>query len=296
MRIRDYNSAGKTIAASSTVSFNSNDMDSSQVVAVHGVMTGNTNSLASIDRFRLKANGQTIVDTTPAFIRAFIQRRKGLTYPADTALDNGGSAGVAQAFRRFTIPLCDLGAPTKDMEDTCQFPRGANITVEVQFNSSAVAGSLFLGWTRTNVPPQTYPKLISQSMQISAGNPNGRFNLADEGKVCAFGIRTLGLNRARLVLSGAQVFHLLGQATSSNAVNIDNMFVEADQLWNNITDMQAATAGVPTTFYDPYVVDIDADLAAASGSSYIEIGTDATNWGASGANKECFLFSKVGQG
>lgn len=292
--IRDYNSSAKTIAASGTVTFNSSDVPSTGICAYHFTQTGSGNTLNTISRIRVKANGQTITDTTPAFLRASYQHasRGRLTYPANQAMDNGGSAGTAVDWRRFSIIFADLSAPTPDMAQQSQFPRGANVTIEIVYTSGAGAGSCFIAWSQTNVAPAMYPKMISQPMQIAASQSNSRYNFADEGVIRQTGLNSIGLTRLRTVLSGTQVYHASGQQTASNATAVDSAILETECFYERHPDVQAGTAAQTTTFYNPIVVGYETDIAAASGNSFVELSTDV-NWG--GTSNELFVLSQVRQ-
>lgn len=293
-RIHDYNASGKTIAASGTTVFTASDIPSTGVVLLHFVTTGANNSLANVSRIRVKASGQTIWDLTPDYLAAYIQAMTDgrIRLPRGTVLDTLGAAGTAAAIRRWTLPLCDLRQPTIDMSDTCQFPRGANITVEHQFGASASAGSLFCGWTITNLPGEKYPRVIGNQMAIAASSSNSRYNITDDGEVFGLGLNSLGMSRVRLVLGSQQVLASAGQDAASATFLGAQMLCEMDQLYNGSTDMAAGTAGVPVTFYDPFVKQIDAHLAAPQGSSYVELGTNA-NW--AGVANEVLLCTMVPQ-
>lgn len=294
MNIVDYSSNGKTVAANGVATFTNQEIPSGKLTALHFAMTGAGNSFAAISRFRVKANGQTIMDTTPAFLRAWIQSMTNgrIVYPAANSADALGG-GTATEFRRFSIPFCDLSKTTREEQDLCGFPRNANITVEFQFNGSAVAGNIFAGFSLSEMEPAFYPKLVSQQMQIAAGATNTRFSFSDEGFIRALGLNSIGLNRLRAVISGMQVFHAQGQATASATFVTDSLAVEAEQLWNRLTDIANATAGVPTTFYNPFVWKINANLPASAGNSFVELATDGTNW--AGANNELLIYSQVPQ-
>lgn len=296
MLIHDYYSTGQAIAASTITTFNSTMIPSTNLCSLSFAFTGANNTLANLNRIRVKANGQTIVDTTPAFLRAHIQRMTEgrVSYPSGQALDALGVAGTPLDWRRITIPLLDL-RQMGEARERSQFPRGANITVELAWAAGAGAGSAFVAWAQSNLQAEVYPKLISQAMNCNVSQVNFRYAFADEGTVCGFGLNTVGLSRARLVLSGAQVFHTAGGSTANNTNDIDNLFVEAQQLYNRTPEMAAATAGVPVTFYDPLVHRVDTGIPAASGNSYIELGT-GTNWGgAAPTSNELFIYSEVRQ-
>lgn len=291
MRIPDHNSAGKTIAASTVVTFTSSDVPSTQIVAYHLTTTGANNSFAAIDRIRVKANGVAIYDLTTQFLRAYIQRMtaNSVCYPAATALDNLGVAGTAVGFRRFTIPFMDLTRFDEDSQDLQAFPPASNVTIEVTFNGTASAGLLFCGWTETTVPTMRYPRLLASQASIAASQATGRYNISDDGIIVGMGLNTLGLLRAKLVLAKEQVFHTLGQNASSATVTADSMFNEVQQLNNAISTMQAATAGVPTVLTDPVFVRAGGKSAPA-GSSFVELQTGA-NW--AGVTNEVLLASYV---
>ena len=124
-RRTNHTGTTKTIAASTTVVFNSSDIDSANVVAHHLTMSGTGDTLANITRIRVKANGTTIYDFAPATLRAFIERFS----PSNPA--------PATSRTSLTIPYNLLDLRDEDAADQCQFPLGALATIEVTFNASA---------------------------------------------------------------------------------------------------------------------------------------------------------------
>lgn len=292
MRLYDYSSAGKTIAASTTIQFTSSDVPSNGIVAYHFGMTGAGNTLANISRIRAKANGTTFYDLTPNQLRAWIQRfsQACISYPANLSLDPIIGAGTASDFRRFTLPFFDPSQPTEDAADVYQFPRNSQVTIEIQFGAGAAAGTVFCGWTETSQTAMAYPKLLSSQMNIGASLATGKYPFTEDGIVKGVGLNTLGNGRTKVVVDGIQVFHMQGQAANSATVTADSMILESQQMANGMPAEAAATAGVPNTVFDPTFLKLPQPRTAPPGRSFIELTTTAA-WG--GVTNEACIYSQV---
>jgi len=295
-RIVDYNAAGKTIAASTTVTFTSSDVPSSGVVAYHFGMTGAGNTFNAIDRIRVKANGIVFYDITSALYRSFIERwTNGQTrYPANQVINNLSAAGTPVDWRRFTVPFCMLDYEKHEEADVVQFPVGSNVTIEIVFNANAGAGSMFCAWTETDVHPRAYPKLYSSQMNIAASNTNARYPFSEDGVIRGFGVETTGLGRARLVANGRQIYHAQGQPANSTTVTEDDLVLETEQVFGLPTPAVAAgTAAQDSSIQDPTWVKIQAGETGSSGRTYFECATTAA-W--SGATSELGIYAIVPYG
>lgn len=282
-RIVDYNATGKTIAASTTVTFTSSDIPSSGVVAYHVTMTGVGNSFNAIDRIRVKANGIVFYDITSALFRSFVQRwtNGGTRYPAGNIIQNLGTPGTAVNWRRFTIPFCMLDYEKHEEQDVCQFPVGSNVTIEIVFNANGVAGSAFCGWTETDVHPRCWPKLYSNQMNIGASQTNGRYAFAEDGVLRGFGIETTGLSRFRAVANGRQIYHAAGQPADSASVTEDAMFLETEQVFGLPTPALAGgTAAQDNSVQDPSWIKVHAGETGSAGRTFVELGTTTAFVGA----------------
>lgn len=263
-------------------------------------MTGAGNTFNAIDRIRVKANGVTFYEITSALFRAFVQRftEGKVCYPANQVIPPppAGTAapGVAIDWRRFTIPFCFLDRQKSEEADVCQFPVGSQPTVEIVFNANAVAGTIFAGWTETDVEARCWPKLYSSQMNVPASQSNGRYIFSEDGVVRGFGLETTGLGRVRMVLNGRQVYHAKGQPANSTTVTEDSMILETEHLFGGRAySVNAGTAAVDNSIVDPSWVKVTAGEDGTPGRSYIELETTAA-W--SGATSELGLYAIVPYG
>jgi hypothetical protein len=292
-RITDYQAAPEAIATSTTSTFTSAKLPGSGIVAYHFAMTGAGNTLNAIDRIRVKANGVPFYDIATGQFRAYIQRFTGgrTHYPANGAINNLSAAGTAVDWRRFTIPFYFLDREKSEEADVCQFPVGAQPTVEIVFNANAVAGSIYASWTETDVTPMAWPKLYSSQMNIAAVNVNGRYPFSEDGILRGFGVETTGLGRFRAVLNGRQVYHNQGQPANSTTVTEDMMFLESEQLNGGASYAVAAgTAAQDNSVEDPAWIKLTTGDDATPGRSYIELTTTAA-W--SGVSSELGIYAVV---
>jgi hypothetical protein len=278
-RICDFNSSGKTIATSTTVTFTSADIPGSNIVAYHVAMTGAGNTFNAIDRIRVKANGVTIYEITSGLFRSFVQRFTNgrVGYPANQAVPPPpGAAGTAVDWRRFTIPFCFLDREKSEEADVCQFPVGTQPTVEVVFNANAVAGSAFIGWTESDVTPRCWPKLYSSQANIPASQSNGRYIFSEDGVIRGLGFETTGLARARAVLNGRQVYHMKGQPANSTTVTEDDLILESEMLaGGRAYSGLAGTAFSDNSIVDPAWIKVTAGEDGTPGRTYFEAETTA---------------------
>lgn len=302
---RDYSAQGKTIAASTTVTFTSSDIPSQGVYRYHLGWTGNTRT-DHLTRVRVKANGVSIYDLGPSMLRAFIRRFSPSNYPVPLAnIPNSNTIGTASASttsqagvsaRRLTIPFDLLDADTEEERLMTQFPPGSQVTIELQFGSGASAGTAYCAWAETRVPAAYYPKLYASQMNIAASIANGRYNVQDDGQVRAIGVNTVGLERLKAVLGGQQVFHAQGISVGGTATG--DLIAECEQLENGFSEISDALTTTPSAaslnlvsadIIDPMFVRLDADQAVP-GSSFIEVQT-GSGW--AGAANELCVHSRV---
>jgi hypothetical protein len=307
-RRRDYSAQAKTIAASTTNTFPSSEIPSSGIVAYHFGWTGSS-LFTHISRLRIKANGVAIYDLSPSMLRAFVRRFSRSNYPIPdgqvgrlTTLGTASASTTSQPtipLRRFSIPLFLLDDSLSEAQrDSYQMPKRSQVTIEIQWGSSASAGSLYCGWTETNVPAAWYPKLYGSQANIAASVANGRANLQDDGNVYAVGVNTVGLERFKVVLGGIQLFH--GQGISVAGTATGDLISEMEQLENGFTNTQenlittpsaASNNFVDADLVDPVFVKIDGPQAVP-GSSYCELQT-GSGW--AGASNEITVHAVVPQ-
>ena len=193
-----YSPGQKTVAASTTLVWTPAEIDAAGVVAFHLIVAATGNTLADIDRVRVKANGQTVIDVTVPELQAYQERFS----------PKGASDLVSGA--ALTIPLNVMDGGSDDNQDKCQFMPGASATVEVVFNAGAVAGTALLGWTKTTIDPEYYMTLIGTPMGVSGAQNGYRVPLSAPGFVQGFGIEMPDLSRIRVVLGGLEVVNLPG--------------------------------------------------------------------------------------
>ena len=263
-RRTNHTGTTKTIAASTTVVFNSSEIDSTNVIGHRLTCSGAGNTLVNMTRVRVKANGTTIHDYDPSTtLRAWVERfsNSNLAYATSRA--------------SFTIPYNFADLRDEDAADLCQFPLGALCTIEVTFGAGAGAGSLMCGWTKSNITPRFWNKIYSQTMgNITASMTNGRYQFTDGGIIAGYCLNTTGLDRARFVLGDNDVDFLPGP--SYNGLTIADMGLESQALDN------------PSTVTNPMWKKLLQNSSAPSGS-YLELTTQA-GWSVTSPANELGLY------
>lgn len=254
----------KTITAGSvqTLTWTSSEIDSTGVVSFFVSLAGNGaatwQQLAFIDRIRVRAAGRVIVDVPLAVLQAF-----------QAAYSNANFSDVSSAGANgaLYIPLNLIDAPTQFQQDACQFPSGAEATVELVTTATAVAGAAILGWVTSNQEQRFFPRLISSASNWAAASVrNQKYPFSEEGIVRAVGFDTRGIDRAECYVSGQRAFNLPGSVYSqpaAAAANYSDMSVERDV---------AESGGLIGTYR---FRSTDLWLPAASGSSYLTVDTSA---------------------
>lgn len=244
--ITNQNFATKAIAASTTVVFNNDEVTSEGVVEYAFVATGAGNTLANISRMRVKADGVPIVDTTPDFLRAYIERCSEANFAPPAAAT------------RWTIPLYNLEGLSPLQKYASQFPKGRKITIEIVFGAGAGAGTLLCMWRQTDIPQAFYPLITSTPLNIAASQTNQQKTFGRQGLVRAYGINSTGLNRLRLLVGGVQV------------CNVDGTTILEQQQMEN-----------PVSITNPIVNTIEPEIPAQAGETFAELDT-AAGWGGVG--------------
>jgi hypothetical protein len=266
-----------TLAATNTVVWNPSEIDSAGVIAFHILCDSNNTTVVDasyIDRIRVKANGQTVIDITGTQLRAYQERFS----------PKGGSDVSTASY--LTIPLNALDAKSDDDGDRCQFMPGASATVEVTTTTLPAAGggnsaSLRLGWSKTTVAPEFYMTLLSNQCNIAVSQTNARVPLGGPGFVQGVGMNTAGLGRARLILSGLEVANISGAQYNSSGTSGD-LLRAISSLYDGVDDASEIT----TYQYTKLAQGLEANPA----TSWIELTTGAS-WG--GASNEISLYTLV---
>jgi hypothetical protein len=263
-RTYSFSPSVKTFSASSTTTliWSPAEIDSAGCVAFHlAFKTLGTTAftIAAVDRCRIKANGQTVIDLTGQQLRAYQERfsPKG----------NSNAAGGLT----LTIPLMSLDSKSDDDADRCQFMPGASATVEVQVTTGAnVSGEAIIGWTKTTVAPEFYMTLIETLTNVAASSTNGRSPVSAPGFVQGIGLPTTGLDRARIILSGLEVGNIPGNRYSGAAASVlGDLFNEMQAMYENPDDASDVTAF--------QFVKLNQGLEANPATSWLEL-TTASTW------------------
>lgn len=252
-----YNAASKTLTATTaeTIVFNPNEIPGSGVVQYMIQLTGTNNDYDSLDRVRIKASGQTIWDVTEVHLTALIQRL------------SRANESMASGDTNFSIPLY-IPDGKGDERYLSGFPAGMSPVVEIDKDNSGGAGTAFCGWAQWSKPFSFFPMYLGSQMNIAASATNARHNITQPGLLRGFSLNTTGLDRARLVVGGREVF------------NLDDQFLLQSQLLEN---SDTATNPLFIKLHDPLPITL-------GGSTYLEVDTGA-GWG--GTSNELSVYTLV---
>lgn len=264
-RSHRFSGVSKSIVATTvqTITFPANEIEGAGVIGYDVLFQGGAD-IADIDRVRVFASGDLILDMSQTQLRTWIEA----THRTGTV--------QATTDTRFHIPLYMPDMVTRDERDSCQFPLGAQPQVEIDFLNTVPAGTAIIGWTKTDQQPMFASRLYSAVLNFSASQTNARYALQDGGIIRGIIINTAGVDRARLVLSDREVFRIPGP--QFNGLTFGNMILA--------TRMNES----PISLTDPFFVPISFGIPASVGSSYLELDTGA---GWDGVSNEIVVWSFV---
>lgn len=252
------------VTAAQTIVYTPTDIESSGAVQFMFAWTGAGNTNADIDRVRVRAGGDTLLDVTWAQLQAYQQRfswRRLANLDASTV---------------FSVPLNFLDAPTPDQQDKCQFPPNREIQIEIVTLATTVAGTLIAGWKQTDVPAEFFMRYWGAALNFPASTPNQKFPFVEPGILRGLTIPVAGVARAELYVSDRSAWRMPG--AQFGAVTTGDMLTEKDFFEDGIT---------VTT---PKCHSVDLGIPAVAGSSYLLLDTGA-GWG--GVAEAAALYSVV---
>lgn len=263
-RIHNFNGQTRAITGGvvQTITFTAADIPSQNVVAYHLRLEGGS-TFTDVSRIRVLANGAAILNMTGAQLRAYMN-----------SFSVAGGMEPAAADDRFTIPFWMADAPTPDLQDVSQFPTESTVQVEINFAATATAGTCVIGYTVTDRPPQVFPRILSQQLNIAASVENGRFNLAENGIIRGIFLPHTGLDRFKLVLGGQEI------------INLPSALYNGAAGGDILAEVQRVHGG--GQFIDPGFNRVSVNLPAPITSSYLELTTGAT-WG--GVTEEAVVYA-----
>ena len=190
-----------TVTAIQTLTWTSSEIDAAGVILFTIALQPATNTLtAVVDRVRVRAAGQVIMEATLAQLQA-LQQRFSRSNVGDVASGN-----------TLSIPLNLLDGPTIEARDQCQFPPGAEAQVELVTTAGTFAGTAILGWKVAKQPPRFFQRYLTGQSNIPTSTKNGKFTFSDSGIVRGLTFQTAGVDRAELTISGQRAWNLPGAA------------------------------------------------------------------------------------
>lgn len=269
-RTYDYKSEVVQIsAAAGQLYFNPQQLMSDYVSLIHLTITNaaasTNNDVGRFTRFQIAAGGVPIFTWTLAQLRSYIQRYSRSNWTPSLAGDT------------LTIPMSFLNAPTLYDRDACQFPKGAGMSLSIQYGANGSGGAatgtglVMVSYTFANREPDFYPVFKTDQMAISPGPvggiSNGVYPFSEPGRIQCISLTTTGIHELRLQLSGRLVMKLPGPA---NLAAPGNLLRESQQ-------MDSGTA------LDPLTIDTPFGLNANYEKSFLQL--DVANSWAGAANE-----------
>ena len=198
---QNFSTKPTAVSTAETISFGTDFIIGTGVRAYHLGLTGTAMDVDALDRLRVKAGGQTIVDVTEQHLRALIQSMS----PSNFDVANGDT--------RISIPLYFLDRPKNDPSKwDCGFPNGLAPTVEIVHDGTASgAGTMALAYTYDDDPqklPRFYPMFIGNDTNAGASASRAWSSITQKGWIAGFSILTTNLTTFELVLNGRSVLNL----------------------------------------------------------------------------------------
>lgn len=232
MRTTDQNASTKVTAASVTITFTSADFDPAGVVALVFFFTGAGMTVGDITRIRVKNKGKTSHDMSLAEFQAWYQKYYGIApVAADTTF-----------VLPFHLPPDFVGGDTDKM-DVSQMVPGDQPAIEIVIGAGGAAGTIQMGWIKTDQKQTHYPCLLGSAMSIAASVTNGHFALAENGGVVGFTFPTTGATRINLVLNGRKRVNIEGTAMFAQLMRERNSQVVTDPIAFDLGGVESAGPG-----------------------------------------------------
>ena len=235
--------ATKAIAASAVLSYNSTEIPSDGLLALHVSMSGAGGILGGtgLTRVIIKAGGESIFDVPAGHLIAWIQRFSRATI----ALVDGTSV-------QFTIPFNRPDAASEALADVVQFPPGKSFGMDLQFGAAGT-GTCHVAWTYTDdVPAQFTPSLLCEPMGIPASSPGKHYAFEEPGEIVGITHNAANITQFRVVL---------GRDTIFDEIVLNSSLSEMQRI-----DGGAANNGIMCR-------KVNAGRNAPSGSSYVRLAT-----------------------
>jgi hypothetical protein len=265
-RIHRFSGVQHALAAgvAQTVIFPSNEIEGAGVIAFNIHLNGAGNDLNDIDGVRVLASGDLIMDVSVAQLRTWIEGTH--------------KTGFVQALTETVlhVPLYMPDLVDRDARDSCQFPAGAQPQVEVDMLATVAAGNAIISWTKTDQQPRLASRYYSSVLNIAASQNNARYPFSDGGIIRGVTYPTVGVSRARLVISDREAWRISGA-----------QFLGAT--WGDFHP-QIRMGEQPYTILTPLFNPCSLGLPAAVGSSFLELDTGAA-W--VGVTNEIAIWSVV---
>lgn len=256
-RKASFQGSAKTVAATAvqTIVFTPTDIESAGCVQLMFAWTGAGNTNSDIDRIRVRAGGDILVDCSWFQLQAF-QQRWSNRFVANA------DAGTA-----FSIPLNCLDCPRGmggEPQDRAQFPPQREIQVEIVTLNTTVAGTLTCGWKQTDVPAEFFIRYYSSVLNLPASSRNVKFPFVESGILRGLTLPTVGIDRAELIVSDRSAWRLPG--AQFGGVATGDMLNEKDFFEDGTTEV-----GPPILKHHS----VDLGIPAAAGSSSLIMDTGA---------------------
>lgn len=249
-----------------TLTWTSSEIESAGVIEYIIGLAPAGNGLDDFTRFRMRASGATIIDCSIIALLSLQQR----FVPNNTP--NAATGNI------LNVPLFDVRAVIEDAQDLYQFPKGAEVQIELVTAATSVAGSAVIAWKSTNIEPAGYAKYLGRTLNIPASAAQAPYPFTEDGILHALTIPTLGIQIAELQVSGARAWRLPGGVFAGLAIG--DILASKDFLFDGSTVLAPVTK----------TISIDLGVPAATGSSAIILDTSAA-W--VGATNEGFFYSQV---
>ena len=230
MRIVDQNTATRTTAASTTVTFTAQDFDAAGVVKLGFLFTGAGMTVGDLTRIRVKNAGITSHDFSLAQFQSWYQKYFGVApVAADTAFDIP-----------FHLPnLFD----NVDEADLSQMVPGGMPAIELVIGAGGAAGTVQMSWIKSTQRPRMFPVIYGSAMQIAASQPSAKYPISEPGAIKGVILPTTGLTRARLELGTGRRFNIEGTTLYAQLQRERNAQIVTDPICFDIGGPEAAPFG-----------------------------------------------------
>lgn len=236
-----------------------------------------------LKRIRVKAANRPIIDVPAERWIAYLER---FSMSSKTYGESPVTHAADDFSYHFPIPLHFLDDDDEDVQDLCQFPANAPLTLELISGANMETDTqVSVGWMTTDAEPAFFPLVLNQKLNFGASATRQRAEIFQDGVLRGIGIPYAHLARLELWQDGDLKFDMSGLGSSSFPCNM-------------IAESQGVSAPYPNDVISNgdhiFLKDgFDNGIPIRRGEGTVLFADTGSSWPTSGPDDEVSVYSVV---